>query len=145
MYPNIHCSTIYNNQDMKNNLRYPLTDEWIENHVVIYAMEYIQWLYKKKIVLFVEMWMDLESVRQSEVVRKKKSYINIYTLKFLIVLDDRIHKSRWLESWFPSPLPLCADSCSLCPHMVIVHAGLTPWCLFPCICLLFIRLHVTYN
>ena len=33
MYPKVHCSNIYNSQDMK-------TDEWIKKLWYIYTMEY---------------------------------------------------------------------------------------------------------
>ena len=42
--------------------RCPLTDEWIKK-LCIYTMEYYSAIKRNKIGLFVEMWMDLESVR----------------------------------------------------------------------------------
>ena len=39
MHPNVHCSTIYNNQDMEATL-YPLTGGWIKKMWYIYTMEY---------------------------------------------------------------------------------------------------------
>ena len=44
----------------------PLTDEWIKMWY-LYAMEYYSAIKKNEIGSFVEMWMDLETVIQSEV------------------------------------------------------------------------------
>ena len=50
----------------------PSTDEWIKEMWYIYMMEYYSAI--TKIGSFVKMWMDLESVIQSEV-RKRKTNI----------------------------------------------------------------------
>ena len=52
----------------------PLTDEWIKKLWYIYIMEYYSAIKRNKIELFVVRWMDLESVIQSEV-RKRKTNI----------------------------------------------------------------------
>ena len=39
MYPNVHCSTIYNSQVMKQP-KFPSTDEWIKKMWYIYTMEH---------------------------------------------------------------------------------------------------------
>ena len=52
----------------------PLTDEWIKKKWHIYTMEYYSAIKKNEIELFVVRWMDLESVTQSEV-RKRKTNI----------------------------------------------------------------------
>ena len=51
----------------------PLTDEWIKKIWHIYTMEYYSAIKRNEIELFVVRWMDLESVIQSEVVRKRKT------------------------------------------------------------------------
>ena len=51
----------------------PLTDEWIKKMWHIYTMEYDSAIKRNKIELFVEGWMDLESVIQSEVSQKEKN------------------------------------------------------------------------
>ena len=58
----------------------PSIDEWIKKLWYIYTMEYYSALKKNEIRSFVEMWLDLESVIQSEVSQKEKqiSYINAY-------------------------------------------------------------------
>ena len=50
----------------------PLTDEWIKMWY-IYTMEYYSAIKRKETRSFVEMWMDLESVMQSEVSQKEKN------------------------------------------------------------------------
>ena len=50
-----------------------LTDEWIKKVWYIYTMEYYSAIKMNEIESFVEMWMDLESVIQSEVSHKEKN------------------------------------------------------------------------
>ena len=50
----------------------PSTDEWIKKMWHIYTMEYYSIIKRNEIELFVVRWMDLESVIQSEV-RKRKT------------------------------------------------------------------------
>ena len=50
----------------------PSTDEWIKEMWYIYIMEYYSAIKTNEIRLFLEMWMDLESVIQSEVSQKNK-------------------------------------------------------------------------
>ena len=59
----------------------PSKDEWIKKMWYIYTMEYYSARKRNEIVSFVEMWMDLESVIQSEVKSEREkqiSYINAY-------------------------------------------------------------------
>ena len=51
----------------------PSTDEWIKKMWHIYIMEYYSAIKRNEIELFVERWMDLESVIQSEVSQKEKN------------------------------------------------------------------------
>ena len=53
----------------------PLIDEWIKKIWYIYTMEYYSAIKGNKIGSFVEMWMDLETVIQSEVSQKAKNSI----------------------------------------------------------------------
>ena len=57
----------------------PSTDEWIKKMWYIYTMEYYSAIKRKEIWSFVEMWMDLESVIQSEVSQKEKNKYRILT------------------------------------------------------------------
>ena len=56
----------------------PSTDEWIEKMWHLYTMEYYSAIKRNKIELFVVRWMDLESVIQSEVRKRKILYANTY-------------------------------------------------------------------
>ena len=51
----------------------PSTDEWIKKMWYIYKMEYYSAIKRNEIGSFVEMWMDLETVIQSEVSWKEKN------------------------------------------------------------------------
>ena len=58
----------------------PLTDEWIKKMWHIHTMKYYLAIERNEIELFVVRWMDLESVKQSEVSQKEKQilYANTY-------------------------------------------------------------------
>ena len=55
----------------------PSTDEWIKKMWYIYTMEYYSAIKGNEIGSFVETWMDLESVIQSELSQKKKNKYRI--------------------------------------------------------------------
>ena len=55
--------------------KFPSTDEWIKKLWYIYTMEYYSAIKRKEIGSFVEMWIDLVSVIQSEVSQKEKKNI----------------------------------------------------------------------
>ena len=55
----------------------PSTDEWIKKKWYIYTMEYYSAIKRNKIGSFVEMWMDLETVIQSEASQKEKNKYRI--------------------------------------------------------------------
>ena len=57
----------------------PSTDEWIKKMWYIYTMEYYSAIKRNEFGLFVEMWMDLETVIQSEVSQKEKNKCRILT------------------------------------------------------------------
>ena len=78
MYHSVHCSFIYNSQDMETP-KCPSTDEWIKKLWHIYTMEYYSAIKRKEIGSFVETWMDLETVIQSEVSQKEKNKYHILT------------------------------------------------------------------
>ena len=54
-------------------LKCPLTDKRIKKLWYIYTMEYYSAIKRNKIGSFVEMWMDPETVIQSEVSQKEKN------------------------------------------------------------------------
>ena len=55
----------------------PSTDEWIKKFSYIYTMEYYSAIKRNEIESFVETWMDLETVIQSEVSQKEKNEYRI--------------------------------------------------------------------
>ena len=57
----------------------PSTDEWIKKMWYIYTMEYYSTIKRNEIGLFVETWMDLETVIQSEVSQKEKNNYRLLT------------------------------------------------------------------
>ena len=61
-----------------NQPRCPSTDEWLKKMWYIYTMDYYSAINRNKIGSFVETWMHLETVMQSEVSQKEISYINTY-------------------------------------------------------------------
>ena len=59
--------------------KWPSTDEWIKKMWHIYAMEYYSAIKRNEIELFVETWMGLETVIQSEVSQKDKNKYRMLT------------------------------------------------------------------
>ena len=57
----------------------PLTDEWIKKMWYIYTMECYSAINRNEIGSFVETWVDLETVKQSEVSQKEKNKYRILT------------------------------------------------------------------
>ena len=55
----------------------PSTDECIKKLWYIYTMEYYSAIKRNEIESFVEMWMDLETLIQSEVSQKEKNKYRI--------------------------------------------------------------------
>ena len=51
----------------------PSTEEWIKKLWYIYTMEYYSTIKRNEIGSFVEKWLDLETVIQSEVRQKEKN------------------------------------------------------------------------
>ena len=57
-----YCSTIYNSQDVEASV-----DAWIKRIWYIYTMEYHSAIKRDEIIPCAATWMDLETVRLSEV------------------------------------------------------------------------------
>ena len=60
-------------------LKCPSTDKWIKKMWYIYTMEYYSAIKRNEIESFLETWMDLETVTQSEVSQKEKIKYHILT------------------------------------------------------------------
>ena len=58
----------------------PLRDQWINKMWYIYTMECYSAIKRNEIGSFVEMWMYLETVIQSEISQKEKNKYRILTL-----------------------------------------------------------------
>ena len=56
--------------------RGPLTEKWIKQKWCIHTMEYYSAIKRNKIGSFVEMWMNLEGITQSEVRKRKTNIIH---------------------------------------------------------------------
>ena len=59
----------------------PLRNKWIKKMWYIYTMEYYSAIKRNEIESFVETWMDLETVIQSEISQKEKNKYHILTHK----------------------------------------------------------------
>ena len=82
----------------------PLTDEWIEKTWYIYTTGYYSVIKRNEIESVEVMWMNLESVIQSEVSQKeeKKSYINVYIWASLVaqmVKNPPAMQEIWIPRW----------------------------------------------
>ena len=72
---NVYCSTIYNSQDME--ARLTSINRGMDKEDSIYTVECYSAIRRNEIVPFVELWMDLVTVIQNEVVQKEKKVLNI--------------------------------------------------------------------
>jgi len=52
--------------------KHPSTDEWIKKMWYIYTVQYYSAIKRNEMGSFVEIWMDLESVIQSEVSQREE-------------------------------------------------------------------------
>ena len=62
----VHCSIIYNSQDLEI-AKCPSVDEWIKKWWYMFTMDYYVAVKKKEILPFATAWVDLESVKLSEI------------------------------------------------------------------------------
>ena len=66
MHPNVHSSTIYNSQVLKQP-KCPSANEWIQKLWYIYTVEFYAAERKKELIPFATAWMELESIMLSEI------------------------------------------------------------------------------
>ena len=76
----IFLDSTYTAAQTRKQAKYPMTDEWIKKMWYIYMMEYYLAIKKNETGSFVEIWVDLQSVIQSEVSQKKKNKYGPATL-----------------------------------------------------------------
>ena len=75
----IFIATLFTITRMWRQPKCPSTDEWIKKRQYIYTMDYYSAIKRNEIGSFVETWMDLESVIQSEVSPEEKNKYCILT------------------------------------------------------------------
>ena len=71
MHPNVHCSTVYNNQDMKAP-KCPSTKKQTKKMWYMYTMEYYSAIKKNEIMPFTATQMGLEIIILREVSQREK-------------------------------------------------------------------------
>ena len=76
VYPNVHRSTVYNSQDMKQP-RCLSADKWIRKLWYIYTMEYYSAIKNNTFESVLMRWMKLEPIIQSEISQKEKHQYSI--------------------------------------------------------------------
>ena len=87
MHHNVHCSTIYNTIARSwKQPKCPSTGEWTKKKLYTYTMEYYSAIKRNEIGSFVETWMHLETVIQSEVSQKEE---NKYHILMLICISQQ--------------------------------------------------------
>ena len=79
MHPNV-ISALFTIARSWKQPKCPSTDEWIKKLWYIYTMEYYSAIKRNEIGSFVETWMDLETVIQSEVSQKEKDKYHMISL-----------------------------------------------------------------
>ena len=79
MNPSVHCSTIYNSQDVEATKMSTSRGMGKEDLVQIYTMEYYSAIEKDEFESVLVRWMNLEPVIQSEVSQKEKDKYLILT------------------------------------------------------------------
>ena len=80
-HPCVHCSIIYNRQDMEA-AQVPIS-RWVDKTMDIYIMEYYSAI-KKKILPFGTIWMDLENIKLSEISQSEKD--KYHTISLICVI-----------------------------------------------------------
>ena len=71
MHPSVHCSAVYNSQDLE--ATYMSTGRQMDKEMwYIYKMEYYSAIKKNTFESVLMRWMKLESIIQSEVSQKEK-------------------------------------------------------------------------
>ena len=80
MHSYVHCSFIYNRQDLEAIQMF--TSRWVDSKkdVVIYTTEYYLVMKRKEILPFVTAWMDLECIMISDISQLEKDKHHMISL-----------------------------------------------------------------
>ena len=79
MHPNVYCSIIYNSQDMEQ-LKYPLTYEWVKKMWCINIDNGLLLGHKKETMPFAATWIDLEIIILREISQAEKNNYHMISL-----------------------------------------------------------------
>ena len=79
MHPNVHSSTIYNSQEVKQP-KWTSVNEWIKKLWYIYTMEYYVAERKKELLPFATASTELESIMLSEISQAVKDKYHMISL-----------------------------------------------------------------
>ena len=92
--PNVHSSTIHNNQDVEATLI--SINRWMDKNDVIhmYTMEYYSAIKKNEIMPFAGTWMDLEMIILSEVRERQISYDTAYMWSLKYSTNEPIYETE---------------------------------------------------
>ena len=76
---NVHCSTIYNSQDLETT-QISIPEEWVKKMWYMYIMEYYSAIKKHEIMPFVTTWMDFEIIILNELRQAEKDKCHMRSL-----------------------------------------------------------------
>ena len=79
IYPNIHCSTIYNSQDMEH-IYCIYICVWIYIYIYIHTVKYYSGMRKNKITPFAATWMGLDMIILRDVSQIEKDKHHLISL-----------------------------------------------------------------
>ena len=83
IYLYVHCSTVYNNQDLE--AAQVLTSRWVDKIAMVHLYnEILPTIKKKKILPFATAWVDLESIMLNEISQSEKDKCHMILLIYRI-------------------------------------------------------------
>ena len=79
MHPYVHCGIIYNSQDLETSQVF-ISGEWEKQLWFIYTMKYYTAERKKEVLPFTTAWMELETIKKSEISQSAKDEHHVTSL-----------------------------------------------------------------